>query len=209
MRSWGDIPQWSFEAVQSLLQSLKLVDPVTHAHCLRVGALSKQFAKDLGLNEYQQWVAYYSGVLHDIGKMGIDQAVLHKPGKLTPEEYGLVCEHSVLSEKIVQPLACNEFFKDTLPGVRNHHERIDGKGYPDRKIGDEIPLVARLILIVDTCDAMMEDRSYRKGLTADKVYAELVRCSDTQFDAAMVRVFLQAHPLWQKIANLPDLNRVA
>lgn len=190
---WGNIPAWAYEVAQSLLQSLNAVDPLTYHHCLRVGQLSKFLAKSAGLNEYEQKVAEFSGMFHDIGKIGISQDIIAKPGKLDPKELDIMKTHSLISEQIIKPLAQNPFFQHLLEPIRGHHERVDGEGYPDKKIGDNIPVVARVILVVDTYDAMSQNRAYRKGLPNEIVYAELKRCSGTQFDAQLVRVFLEAH----------------
>lgn len=202
MRVWGDIPNWGETSVQSLLESLRIVDPMTYDHCLRVGRMAQLLARDSGLNEYQQRLAETAGQLHDIGKIGIKADVLHKPGKLTAEEYLLVCQHSEMSEDIVKPLAHNAFFADLLPSIRAHHERIDGKGYPDKLGGEDIPLLARIVLVVDTCDAMSEDRSYRQGLPIEAVYKELERCAGTQFDPQLVKIFNQAFRYWEKENDL-------
>lgn len=191
---WGNIPSWAYDAAQALLQSLQAVDPTTYQHCLRVGQLSKFLAKSAGLNEYQQKVSEFAGMFHDIGKIGISQDIIAKPGKLEAKELDIMKTHPVISETIIKPLAqSNSFFADMLEPVRGHHERVDGEGYPDKKIGDDVPLVARVILVVDTYDAMSQNRAYRKGLPNEIVYAELKRCSGTQFDAQLVRTFLEAH----------------
>lgn len=195
--SWGNIPTWAYDAAQALMQSLKIVDPLTYAHCCRVGEMSRKLARDAGLNEYQQKLAEFAGLFHDIGKIGVPQEIIAKPGKLTDQEYELMKCHPVLSEEIVKPLAQHAFFSEILPSIRGHHERIDGRGYPDKKNGDEIPLIARIILVVDTCDAMSETRAYRKGLPMEVVYEELKRCSGTQFDPQLVKIFLQAHGHWK------------
>lgn len=195
--SWGDVPAWAYEAAEALMQSLKIVDPSTYAHCCRVGEMSRKLARDAGLNEYQQKLAEFAGLFHDIGKIGVPQSVIAKPGKLTDEEYQLMKSHPELSEEIIKPLAKHSFFSEIIPGVRGHHERVDGTGYPDKKRGDEVPLLARIILVVDTYDAMSETRAYRKGLPLDVVYAELKRCSGTQFDSQLVNIFLQGHKHWE------------
>ena len=194
--SWGDIPVWAYESAQALLQALKIVDPVTYAHCCRVGEMSRKLARDAGLNEYEQKLAEFAGLFHDLGKMGIPQSIIAKPGKLDPQEISIMKNHSVMSEEIVKPLAIHSFFREILPGIRGHHERVDGTGYPDKKRGDEVPLIARVILVVDTYDAMSETRAYRKGLPDSVVYEELRRCAGTQFDQQLVNIFLQAHPKW-------------
>jgi HD-GYP domain-containing protein (c-di-GMP phosphodiesterase class II) len=152
----------------------------------------------MGLNEYEQKVAEFSGMLHDIGKIGIDRSVLLKPGKLDPHEQDIMRNHSVISEKIIKPFEHDSFFKEIIPAVRGHHERLDGEGYPDKLMGEEIPLISRVILVVDTYDAMSEDRIYRKGLPDEIIYSELKRCSGTQFDPQLVKIFLQVHASWKK-----------
>lgn len=194
--SWGDVPAWAYEAAQALMQSLKIVDPATYAHCCRVGEMSRKLARDAGLNPYEQKLAEFAGLFHDIGKIGIPQSVIAKPGRLTDEEYQVMKSHPEFSEEIIKPLAKHDFFAQIIPGVRGHHERIDGTGYPDMKRGDDVPLLARIILVVDTYDAMSETRAYRKGLPIDVVYAELRRCAGTQFDEQLVKTFLEAHKNW-------------
>ena len=196
--AWGDIPDWSYDSVKSLLESLKVVEPSTYYHCLRVGEYSRKLAAEMGLNEFEQKTAEFSGLLHDIGKIGIDSRILLKPGKLDPQELQIIRNHSVISEQIIKPFAAHPFFNQILPAVRGHHERPDGEGYPDKLVGDAIPLISRVILVVDTYDAMSEDRVYRKGLSDDIIYGELKRCSGTQFDPQIVKIFLSAHALWDK-----------
>lgn len=200
MSSWGDVPSWAMSAANALMQSLNSVDPLTYSHCCRVGELSRKLSRDAGLNEYEQKVVELAGLFHDIGKIGISQEIIAKPGKLDPKELDIMRNHPVISEQIIRPLADNHpFFRDILAPVRGHHERVDGEGYPDRLIGERIPLLSRIILIVDTYDAMSQTRSYRKGLPDDIIYAELKRCTGTQFDPQLVRIFLQAHKTWNAL----------
>lgn len=196
--AWGDIPDWSYDSVKSLMEALKAVEPSTYHHCLRVGEYSRKLAVSMGLNEFEQKVAEFSGILHDIGKIGIERSVLLKPGKLDPHELDIIRSHSIISEEIIKPFAAHPFFKQILPAVRGHHERLDGEGYPDKLMGEEIPLMSRIILVVDTYDAMSEDRIYRKGLPDDIIYAEMKRCSGSQFDPQLVKIFLQVHASWKK-----------
>lgn len=206
----GDIPEWAYSSVESILASLRAVDPMTFYHCLRVGEYSLRLAKAAGLNEYQQKVAQFAGLLHDVGKMGVEQSIVHKPGKLTSDEYEKMKSHSILSEEIIKPLAHDPFFGHILPAVRGHHERIDGAGYPDKLIGDDIPLISRLILVVDTLDAMAQDRPYRMGLPIDTIYKELKKFAGVQFDRQLVTIFLQVHPAWGRDGNdEATLQRVA
>lgn len=206
---WGNIPEWAYDAARALMQSLNAVDPVTYQHCCRVGEYSRKLARDAGLNEYEQKLAEFAGLFHDLGKIGISQEIIAKPGKLEAKELDIMRNHPILSEDILKPLAQNPFFQELLPGVRGHHERMDGDGYPDKLLGERIPLLARIILIVDTYDAMSQTRSYRKGLPDDIIYAELKRCSGTQFDAHLVRMFLQTHKSWAaQPADQEMLNRM-
>lgn len=202
--SWGDIPAWAYEAAQALMQSLKIVDPVTYAHCCRVGEMARKLSRDAGLNEYEQKLSEFAGLFHDIGKIGVPQSIIAKPGKLDEAEHLIMQSHPVMSEEIIKPLAHHDFFSLILPGIRGHHERMDGKGYPDKTLGEDIPLIARIILVVDTYDAMSQTRAYRKGLPDDVVYAELQRCSGTQFDPRLVQIFLQAHEGWKKQNDDPE-----
>lgn len=195
---WGDIPTNVFDIARGILETVRIKDPETYYHCLRVGQHARMFARDIGLNEYQQKVAEFSGILHDVGKVAVPNDIIHKPGRLTDEEMDVMKMHPVKSALIIEPFTVEQFLQQVVPGVRHHHERIDGRGYPDGIEGDEIPLYARLILIVDTYDAMTEDRSYRRGLPIEKVYEELQRCAGTQFDQQLVKMFLQAHPHWHK-----------
>lgn len=200
-----DIPSSSYDIARALLQSLKVVDPLTFYHCCRVGEYARRLARDSGLNDYEQKVAEFSGLFHDVGKIGIPQLVLHKPSKLDPAEYSFVQKHPEFSEQIVQVLSEDPFFKDLLGPVRSHHERIDGSGYPDGLSGDQIPLVARVILVVDTYDAMTQSRSYRKALASEVAYAELSKFAGSQFDPQLVKIFLKAHPQWEKSRD-PETN---
>lgn len=206
---WGDVPDWAYDSVAALLKSLYMADPGTYAHCLRVGELARQLTRDLGMNEYEQKLAELSGILHDIGKMGIEKEILLKPGKLDPKELDIMKSHPVMSAQIIEPLTHHELFKAILPVIRGHHERMDGEGYPDKIIGEKINVFSRIILVVDTYDAMSETRVYRKGLPDDIIYAELKRCSGTQFDPQIVRAFLEAHKTWNTKAKDPEtVNKI-
>ena len=194
--AWEDIPTWAEQVMNSLLQALRERDPYTYGHCRRVARNAKLLAKAAGLNEYEQKVIEYSSIFHDLGKISIPDAVLLKPGRLSTEEQAIIRVHPIKSAEILQPLTSSKFFKDIIPGVRHHHERLDGKGYPDRIQGDEIPLSARIILIADTFDAMTTTRPYRKGLTNEIAYRELKQFSGRQFDEQLVKVFIQSHGKW-------------
>jgi len=194
--AWDDIPDWTERVMQSLMQALKERDPYTYGHCRRVARNARLLAQAAGLNEYEQKVVEYSSVFHDLGKIAIPDSVLLKPGRLSPEEQAIIRVHPVKSAEILQPLSSVPFFRALLPGVLHHHERLDGRGYPDRIEGDAIPLSARIILIADTYDAMTSTRPYRKGLPDEVAYKELEQFSGRQFDEQLVKVFVKAHPHW-------------
>lgn len=207
-----NLTDWTYDSVKSILETLRVVDEATYLHCLRVGEKCRRLARDLGLSEIQQKSAHFSGILHDVGKIGISSSILHKPSRLTDQEFEIMKNHSCMSEQIVQPLANhNEFIRHILSSIRGHHERIDGSGYPDNLAGDAIPLYARIILVCDTYDAMKNSRAYRNGLDNETVYAELKRCAGTQFDFQVVKTFLEAHPKWndEKDIDQEVLQRIA
>lgn len=191
-----DIPEWTFGLMRSLLQAIQQKDPYTYGHCHRVARLAGQLAAAAGLNEYEQHVVEAASLFHDLGKMAIPDKILLKPGRLTLEEAELMRTHPAKSVEIIKPLAGIDFFKATLPGIENHHERIDGLGYPHRIKGSQIPLHARLIIIVDTFDAMTSSRPYRKALTQETAFKELKTFAGRQFDAQLVKIFLEAYPKW-------------
>lgn len=198
-----DIPNWSIEVAQALMSQVKAKDADTFEHCVRVSRLSKLLAKSAGLNEFDSRVVEYAGLFHDIGKVGVPDEILLKPAKLTPEEYEIMKSHPELSVELLRPLAHLEFYAKTLPGVQYHHERFDGRGYPAGIKGESIPLVSRIILVVDTYDAMTWSRPYRKGLSPEVAYKELADFAGRQFDPKIVEIFNEAHPKWRlRDANL-------
>jgi len=199
----SNLADWTYDSVKSMMELLRLADPETYQHCLRVGEFCRKLARDLGLNEFQQKSAHFAGMLHDIGKIGIDSEILHKPSRLTAAEYDIMKSHSCLSEEIIQPLGrLNKFIELLTNGVRGHHERMDGSGYPDHLVGEAIPLYSRIISVSDTYDAMKNSRVYRRGLDNESIYTELKRCAGTQFDFQIVKTFLEAHPTWDVVNDI-------
>lgn len=193
------MPDWANILAQALMESMKARDPYTYGHCRRVSHNAKQLAKAAGLDETQQTIIQYSSMFHDLGKIAIPDRILLKPGRLTPKEEAIMRLHPEKSVEILKPLDKIPFFRAVMPGVKHHHERMDGLGYPDRIPGDKIPLTARVILIADTFDAMTTDRPYRKGLPLDVAYAELRKFSGRQFDEKLVKIFLESHKHWQEL----------
>jgi putative nucleotidyltransferase with HDIG domain len=185
-----ELPQFAETFMQTLLFNLEVHDSSTKAHCVRVSEMALAVAKDLNLNLMEQAVCLYSGLLHDIGKMKIPIEIINKPGKLTDEEYEIVKKHTQYGVDLIGPLTVLPFFKKVSDAILYHHERIDGKGYFNLQEQD-IPLASKIILVVDTVDAMTEDRAYRKGRSLEVACDELIRCSGTQFDATIVDSFLR------------------
>ncbi len=191
-----EIPDWAHMVAKTLMQALRERDPYTYGHCRRVARNAKMLAASAGLSEKDQKIIETSSLFHDLGKMGVPDSILLKPGRLTPDEEAIMRAHPLKSAEIVAPLAGVPFFRSTLPGIRHHHERIDGAGYPHGIQGENIPLSARIILIADTFDAMTTTRPYRKGLAFEVAYKELKQFSGRQFDPHLVKVFLESHPKW-------------
>ena len=131
-----------------------------------------------------------AAILHDIGKIGVDDQVLRKPGRLDQAEFRQMQRHPALGVEILEHI---HYYEDTLPGIRSHHERHDGHGYPDELAADEIPPIARIIAVADTYDAMTSDRPYRKGLDKRFAVKEIRFCSGSQFDPKVVRAFIKAY----------------
>lgn len=178
------------------METVRIKDQETYWHCIRVSRGCRLLAKAAGLNELDQKIVEFAGLFHDIGKIGVPDEILFKPAKLTDHEYEVMKSHPEMSVRILQPLAGVEFFQRLLPGVLHHHERFDGRGYPHKIEGENIPLESRLILIADTYDAMTADRAYRKGLAPEVAYKELKDFAGRQFDPRLVKIFLEAHPTW-------------
>jgi putative nucleotidyltransferase with HDIG domain len=192
--AWGDIPNWAPACANALLCIVKEKDLHTYYHCLRVGRLARKLARAMSLSEYEQAVLEMTGLLHDIGKVAVPTDVLTKPGRLNEQEMAIMKSHPEKSVEIIQPYGHDPFFAKVIPGVMYHHERVDGMGYPHKLQGEAIPLSARIVAVVDTFDAMSHARPYRTALPADFIVQELIDCSGTQFDSAIVKVFLEALP---------------
>ncbi len=196
--AWDDIPEWSLETARELLEEVKAKDPFTFDHCCRVGRGSRALAKAIGLNEFEQAILEYSGLFHDIGKAQIPTEILVKPGRLDSAEIEVMKSHPTLSAEMIQHLDHVPFFRFLMPGIRYHHEKIDGGGYPNMMSGDQIPIFARLIAIVDSYDAMTNARPYRNALPEEKAIAEIKAYSGKQFDERLAKAFLEYLPFMKK-----------
>ncbi|MBW2244894.1 MAG: response regulator [Deltaproteobacteria bacterium] len=178
------------QTIRALAEAVDAKDSYTRGHSERVGVYASKMGREIGLPKEVIERVYISGLLHDVGKIGVRDAVITKPDRLTPEEYEEIKMHPEIGARILQPV---EFLSDVVSCVRHHHEWYDGceRGYPDRLAGDSIPLPSRIIIVADTVEAMTSDRPYRKGMQLDAVERELVKYSGSQFDPRCVDVMLR------------------
>lgn len=178
--------------IETIASAIDARDEYTGGHSERVAyyatILAEKIAKEYDLSEADVKRIHYIALMHDIGKIGIPDAILNKPSKLTDEEFVLMKQHAEIGDGLLKEVDTVEGLSD---GVRHHHERYDGKGYPDGLAGDEIPLVAKILCIADCFDAMTSNRIYRKRLSDEQVRAELEKCAGSQFDPQLVKVFCE------------------
>lgn len=172
---------------EALLEALQLRDHYTGQHSREVALYSRLIGEALGLTRVEQEELYLAGLLHDLGKIGIDDACLNKPGPLTPEEWAIIHQHPRLAYQIVKKVVGEG--SRVAQAVLYHHERYDGRGYPEGLKGKAIPLEARILAVADCFDAMTTGRVYRRALTREQAIEELKRCAGTQFDPEIVDVF--------------------
>ena len=170
-------------SIQMLAAAIDEKDPYTRGHSGRVAKFSVIVGKQLGLTEVELDKLRISALLHDVGKIGVDDNVLKKPGKLTPEEFDLMKQHPLKGANIMRPVAQ---LKEMLPGIELHHEHVDGAGYPHGLQGDEIPLMARIIAVADTLDAMTTNRPYQSAMDLEFAMNRIIGLANTKFDAAVV-----------------------
>jgi len=176
--------------IKSLAAAIDAKDPYTRGHSERVARFSVAIARELGLDEKFSERVQIAGLLHDVGKIGISDSVLLKPDRLTDAEFAVIKRHPALGASIMEPI---RQLKDIIPGMRHHHEALDGTGYPDGLAGGEIPLIARIIAVGDTFDAMTSDRLYQKAKDDDFVLQTLLRLSGSRYDQKVVQAFIRAH----------------
>jgi len=186
------IQELFLQGVQMLARALEAKDAYTRGHSMRVSQYAVGTAQRLGFDGASLDGIRLGGELHDIGKIGTREAVLHKPGTLTDEEFRQITEHPVLGERMLLPLARES--PDVLRIVRSHHERLDGRGFPDGLRGEMIPIEARIVAVADSFDAMTTERPYRDARQPDAAVAELRRVAGTQLDPAAVEAFVDAFP---------------
>jgi len=179
------------ETVTALAFAIDAKDHYTRDHSKAVSRLAAQIARQLGLSDTQIEEVRLGGILHDIGKIGVPEAILNKSSRLTTDEYNLMKSHTLLGEKILEPLK-SKVIEGIRGMVRNHHEMVDGKGYPDGLRGGNIPLGARIITVADCFDTMVSQRLYKPERSVEEAVEELRHCSGTQFDPDLVEAFVRS-----------------
>ena len=176
------------ETMKTFVGFIDAKDPYTAGHSSRVATYTKMLAEKMGYSEEKCREAYLCGLLHDAGKISIPENVLNKPGKLDDEEFELIKTHTTRGYEILRTLTS---VKNADIAARYHHERYDGKGYPDKLKGEEIPEIARIICVADSYDAMNSNRIYRNALSKEKIINQLMTCSGTQFDSKIAELLLK------------------
>lgn len=182
------VEQLSEEVMQTLANTIDAKDPYTNGHSLRVAKYSMEIAKRCGKSKKEQKQIYHMGLLHDIGKIGVPDEIINKDTKLTDEEFAAIRQHPAIGSDILKTI---EQMPEIMVGARWHHERYDGRGYPDGLKGEEIPEYARIIGVADAYDAMTSQRSYRGILSQDVVRSEIERGKGTQFDPQFADIMLE------------------
>ena len=177
------------ETIRTLAAAIDAKDPYTKGHSERVSAYSMAIARHLGFDFDEVFNIRIAAILHDVGKLGIKDGILNKPGGLTDEEYEIMRRHPDIGAQIMSPISK---LKTIIPGIRNHHETWDGNGYPDQLSGEEIPMVARIIGVADTFDAMTTNRPYQRAMTLEYVVEKMKAMAGTRFDPVVVTAFTAA-----------------
>lgn len=184
---YDDMGDMFMGTLHAMIAAIDAKDTYTCGHSERVAWVSRELAQAAGLDPAAVERVYLSGLVHDVGKIGVPEHVLTKPGKLTREEFAMIKTHPEIGGRIIKDI---RQMSDLLPGVLHHHERWDGKGYPFGLSGEDIPLLGRIICLADSFDAMSSDRTYRSALSMPEVLEEIHRCAGTQFDSDLVDVFI-------------------
>lgn len=196
-----DLSELFYKTIKSIAFALDAKDKYTHGHSMRVTLYSLALAKALKLPDDLLEEIETAGLLHDIGKIAIPDKILLKPGKLSPEEYEVIKTHPELGEKLVNGI---EKLKLISNWLKSHHERYDGKGYPEGLVGEQIPISSRIIAIADTYDAMTSDRAYRNALPHEVAIAEIQKFAGSQFDPNLATIFVNIQEEIKTIKQNPD-----
>ncbi|MDH3216486.1 MAG: HD domain-containing protein [Candidatus Krumholzibacteria bacterium] len=187
-RLYDDMRNLFFNTVETLIRAIQARDPYTSGHSARVSRYCLLIAERLGLATKEKHYLYLTSMLHDIGKIGIPDALLNRPGKLTEAEKAKVRDHVTVGASMLKALG---EMNPIVPLIRHHHEAYDGTGYPDGLEGEDIPLISRIVAVADSYDAMTSDRPYRKARSKREAVAEIRRCSGKNYDPRVVKVFLE------------------
>jgi diguanylate cyclase (GGDEF)-like protein/putative nucleotidyltransferase with HDIG domain len=199
------LPQAVLDTVTSLAFAIDAKDHYTQGHSQKVSAYAALIAEGLGMNELEVEEIRLGGVLHDIGKVAIPEAILNKSGPLNPDEWDTMKSHVVFGARILEPLAPLTRIREM---VLHHHEYFDGSGYPDGLSGEQIPLGSRIIAVADAYDTITSDRTYKKARAAEEALAELERCSNAQFDGKIVELFVRTmRQLPNQVIEVATLTR--
>jgi len=191
-RLYDNLKDSFLTAVYTLAETIEKRDPYTGGHTKRVMEYSLAIGKVFGLSAQEMERLKLAAILHDVGKIGVGDNILLKNGKLNEEEFNEMKKHAIYGEEVLKYI---KYFKDIIPGVKFHHERYDGKGYPDGLMGEQIDIIARIIAVGDTFDAMTSDRPYRKALSKEVARLEIEKNTGSQFDPEVVKAFLKAIPM--------------
>ena len=197
------------ETALALANAIDAKDAYTHGHSTRVAEYSRKIAELAGKSEQECEEIYYAGLLHDVGKIGVPEAIITKEGRLTDEEFEMIKKHPAFGADILKEISEYPYLSI---GARHHHERYDGKGYPDKLVGTDIPDIARIIAVADSYDAMTSKRSYRKTIPQQKVREEFVSCAGTQFDPQYANIMLHLidsdtqYKMKEKELNSPSIK---
>jgi len=192
----NDLRDLLFGTIGAICEALDEKDKYTIGHSRRVTSYSLLIGTELGLNESQLQKLKLAGLLHDIGKIGTPEYILNKPGKLTDEEFMTIKKHPERGANIIKSL---KQLGEVVDWVKYHHERYDGRGYPYKLAGDDIPVPAAILAVADTYDAMTSDRSYRRGLPHEVAFAEIKKCSGSQFNPYIAEAFMRIEKKFEQM----------
>ncbi len=200
LMAYKKLKEANLETVKVLAETIEAKDPYTRGHCNRVRILSSEMASVIGLSKDRIESIEYGALLHDIGKIGIPENLLHKNGPLTPEEAEKFHQHTIIGDNIIKDV---DFFKSCRKIIRGHHEWYNGKGYPDGLSGNQIDISARIVAIADSFDAMTSTRPYRTARSLDFALEELVKGKGSQFDPDLIDIFIDRE-IYRSIFPLRD-----
>jgi len=205
-RLFGEVRSLFLNLVKSLISIVEAKHKYTRGHSERVNRISCFLGKHLGLRRHALEVLHWASLFHDVGKISVPDAILNKPGKLTEEEFDAIKQHPVVGYNVLSHI---EQLREALPGIRHHHEKLDGSGYPDGLSGDEIPLMAKIIAVADVYDALTSSRSYRPAMSVDKAMAIMHEGDGKHFDPHVLKMFVHKHDDIARMLALADNAAIA